>query len=101
MQSSSPSPAARSTVELAGDERNCSIVVADTGIGISAEFLPYIFDRFRQADQSTTREHGGLGLGLAIAKEITELHGGVLKATSGGRGHGTRFTLTLPRVSMS
>jgi signal transduction histidine kinase len=89
------------TVELAGDERNCSIVVADTGMGISAEFLPYIFDRFRQADQSTTREHGGLGLGLAIAKEITELHGGVLKATSGGRGRGTRFTLTLPRVAVT
>jgi signal transduction histidine kinase len=89
------------TVGLAGDDRNCSIVIEDTGIGISAEFLPYIFDRFRQADQSTTREHGGLGLGLAIAKEITELHGGVLKATSGGRGHGSRFILTLPRVSMT
>jgi len=86
------------SVELVGDERNCSVVVADTGIGISPEFLPYIFERFRQADQSTTREHGGLGLGLAIAKEITELHGGVLRATSGGRGHGSRFTLTLPRL---
>ena len=85
-------------VELDGDSRNCSIVVTDTGIGISPEFLPYIFERFRQADQSTTREHGGLGLGLAIAKEITELHGGVLKASSGGRGEGARFTLTLPRL---
>lgn len=86
------------SVELATDDRHCSIVVADSGIGISAEFLPYIFDRFRQADQSTTREHGGLGLGLAIAKEISELHGGVLKATSSGRGTGSRFTLTLPRL---
>jgi signal transduction histidine kinase/ActR/RegA family two-component response regulator len=86
------------TVELDGDSRNCSIVVTDTGIGISPEFLPYIFERFRQADQSTTREHGGLGLGLAIAKEITELHGGVLKASSGGRGQGARFTLSLPRL---
>lgn len=86
------------SVELTGDDRNCSVVVVDTGIGISPEFLPHIFERFRQADQSTTREHGGLGLGLAIAKEITELHGGVLKATSGGRGSGSRFTLTLPRL---
>ncbi|HEX6316688.1 MAG TPA: ATP-binding protein, partial [Gemmatimonadaceae bacterium] len=87
------------TVALESDSRTCSVVVTDTGIGISQEFLPYIFERFRQADQSTTREHGGLGLGLAIAKEITELHGGVLKATSAGRGHGTRFTLTLPRLA--
>jgi signal transduction histidine kinase len=86
------------TVELDGDDRSYSIVVTDSGVGISPEFLPYIFERFRQADQSTTREHGGLGLGLAIAKEITELHGGVLKASSGGRGHGSRFALTLPRL---
>ena len=76
-------------VELVGDDRNYSVIVTDTGIGISPEFLPYIFERFRQADQSTTREYGGLGLGLAIAKEITELHGGGLKASSGGRGQGT------------
>ena len=57
-----------------------------------------MFDRFRQADQSTTREHGGLGLGLAIAKEIAELHGGTLKVTSQGRGRGASFTLTLPRL---
>ena len=86
------------SVELTADERTCSVVVSDSGIGISTDFLPHIFERFRQADQSTTREYGGLGLGLAIAKEITELHGGVLKALSGGRGHGSRFTLTLPRL---
>jgi signal transduction histidine kinase len=86
------------SVELGGDDRHCSVVVSDTGIGISPEFLPHIFERFRQADQSTTREHGGLGLGLAIAKEISELHGGVLRASSGGRGHGSRFTLILPRL---
>jgi signal transduction histidine kinase len=85
-------------VELTMDDRSCSITVSDTGIGISSDFLPHIFERFRQADQSTTREHGGLGLGLAIAKEITELHGGVLKASSAGRGHGSRFTLVLPRL---
>jgi CheY-like chemotaxis protein len=89
------------SVSLAADDRHCSIVIADTGIGISPEFLPYIFERFRQADQSTTREHGGLGLGLAIAKEITELHGGVLKASSAGRGQGTRFVLSLPRMLTS
>ena len=85
-------------VELTADERSCSIVVTDTGIGIPPEFLPYIFERFRQADQSSTREHGGLGLGLAIAREITELHGGILRATSAGRGRGSRFTLSLPRL---
>jgi signal transduction histidine kinase len=86
------------SVELTADERSCSIVISDSGIGIASEFLPHIFERFRQADQSTTREYGGLGLGLAIAKEITELHGGVLKASSAGRGQGSRFTLTLPRL---
>ena len=85
-------------VELTADERTCSVVVSDSGIGISTDFLPHIFERFRQADQSTTREYGGLGLGLAIAKEITELHGGVLKASSAGRGDGSRFMLTLPRL---
>jgi signal transduction histidine kinase len=85
-------------VDLTMDDRSCSIAVSDTGIGISSDFLPHIFERFRQADQSTTREHGGLGLGLAIAKEITELHGGVLKASSAGRGHGSRFSLILPRL---
>jgi CheY-like chemotaxis protein len=89
------------SVALTADDRHCSIVISDTGIGISPEFLPYIFERFRQADQSTTREHGGLGLGLAIAKEITELHGGVLKASSAGRGQGSRFVLSLPRMLTS
>jgi signal transduction histidine kinase len=89
------------SVGLTADDRHCSIVITDTGIGISPEFLPYIFERFRQADQSTTREHGGLGLGLAIAKEITELHGGVLKASSAGRSQGTRFVLSLPRMLTS
>jgi signal transduction histidine kinase len=84
---------------ILAEDRTTSIVITDSGIGISPDFLPYIFDRFRQADQSTTREHGGLGLGLAIAKEITELHGGSLKASSDGAGRGSRFTLTLPRLT--
>ncbi len=91
-------PGGSIAVEVLSDDRNTSVVVADTGVGISPDFLPFIFDRFRQADQSTTREHGGLGLGLAIAKEITELHGGTLRASSDGRGRGSRFTLTLPRL---
>ena len=83
---------------VSADERYVSVVITDTGIGIGADFLPLVFDRFRQADQSTTREHGGLGLGLAIAKEIAELHGGTLKVASEGRGRGASFTLTLPRL---
>jgi CheY-like chemotaxis protein len=86
------------TVEVTVDDKHCSIVVADNGSGISPDFLPHIFERFRQADQSTTREHGGLGLGLAIAKEISELHGGVLNASSSGHGTGSRFILQLPRL---
>jgi PAS domain S-box-containing protein len=72
------------------------IDVADTGRGIDAESLPYIFDRFRQADSSSTRSHGGLGLGLAIARHLVESHGGTLTAASEGHGRGARFTVRLP-----
>ena len=72
------------------------VSVADTGEGIAAEFLPHVFDRFRQADASTTRRHGGLGLGLSIAKHLVELHGGGLRAQSSGLGKGSTFTVTLP-----
>ena len=72
------------------------ISVSDTGQGISREFIPYVFDRFRQADSTTTRQHGGLGLGLAIARHLVEIHGGTIRAESRGEGHGATFTITLP-----
>ncbi len=72
--------------------------VTDTGQGISREFLPYVFERFRQADSTTTRQHGGLGLGLAIARHLVEIHGGTIKAESAGDGRGATFTIRLPLV---
>jgi signal transduction histidine kinase/CheY-like chemotaxis protein len=72
------------------------IEVSDTGIGIKPEFLPHVFDRFRQADSSSTRRHGGLGLGLSIAQQLVELQGGQLTAASAGEGQGATFTLTMP-----
>ena len=73
------------------------ITVSDSGIGIDAAFLPYVFDRFRQADDSSTRGHTGLGLGLAIVRHLVELHGGRVRAESEGRDAGTRFVIQLPR----
>ncbi len=74
------------------------VSVSDTGQGISREFLPYVFDRFRQADSTTTRQHGGLGLGLAIARHLVEIHGGTIKGESRGEGRGATFTIQLPLV---
>jgi signal transduction histidine kinase/ActR/RegA family two-component response regulator len=73
------------------------LTVTDSGIGINAAFLPYVFDRFRQADDSSTRTHTGLGLGLTIVRHIVELHGGRVRAESDGTNAGTRFVLQLPR----
>ncbi|HEX8130650.1 MAG TPA: response regulator [Pyrinomonadaceae bacterium] len=86
-------------VGLTCNERRVELEVSDTGQGISQDFLPYIFDRFRQADGTTTRKHGGLGLGLAIVRHLVELHGGSIRARSDGDGLGTTFTLTLPLAS--
>ncbi|MBU7584686.1 MAG: response regulator [Nostoc sp. TH1S01] len=72
------------------------IQIIDTGIGINSEFLPYVFDRFRQADSSSTRAHGGLGLGLAIVRHLVELHGGTITVDSPGEAQGTTFTVKLP-----
>ena len=72
------------------------IVVSDTGQGISPDFLPHVFDRFRQADQKTSRQHGGMGLGLAIVRHLVELHGGTVSAASAGEGKGATFRVMLP-----
>ena len=81
-------------LERAGTE--AEITVRDTGKGINPTFLPHVFDRFRQADSSTTRSHGGLGLGLAIVRNLVVLHGGSVRADSPGEGGGATFTVTLP-----
>jgi PAS domain S-box-containing protein len=77
-------------------DSNVEITVSDTGMGITAEFIPHLFERFRQADAGTTREHRGLGLGLAIARQLTEMHGGTIDVSSGGRGLGATFRVRLP-----
>jgi signal transduction histidine kinase len=72
------------------------LTVEDTGIGIPAHFLPFVFDRFSQADPGATRRHGGLGLGMAIVRYLVELHGGTVKAESPGENQGATFTIVLP-----
>jgi len=83
-------------VRLCKSPAGAQITVSDTGVGIRSDFLPHIFDRFQQADQSITRRVGGLGLGLSIAKHLAELHGGSITADSAGIGRGATFTVVLP-----
>jgi len=93
------SPAgARVEVEAEADETETIVRVHDTGQGIAPEFLPFVFERFRQADGSKTRSFGGLGLGLALVKSFVEAHSGTVAAESKGVGHGSRFTVRLPRL---
>ena len=86
------------TIEVIGETGSTRVVVRDTGEGIDGELLPFIFDRFRQGDTGASRNFGGLGLGLSIARNLVELHGGTLTATSQGRGRGAEFTVSLPIV---
>jgi signal transduction histidine kinase len=86
-------------IRLAQRDAHAEIVVADNGAGIAPDLLPYVFDRFRQGDSTTTRQHGGLGLGLAIVRHLVELHGGTVAAESAGSGQGATFRLRLPLLA--
>jgi signal transduction histidine kinase/CheY-like chemotaxis protein len=86
-------------VSLGSVDTRVEITVQDSGMGIDPEFLPHIFDRFRQADPGTNRIHGGMGLGLSIVRQLVELHGGTVRAASEGEGKGATFTVSLPFVN--
>ena len=88
----------RVEIRLQRVNSHAEITVSDTGLGISSDFLPFVFDRFRQHDSTTTRSYGGLGLGLAIVRQLVELHGGTVTVVSPGIGQGTTFTVTLPAM---
>jgi PAS domain S-box-containing protein len=88
-------------IRLDMSESEACLVVKDTGRGIEPAFLPHVFERFRQGDASSTRRHGGLGLGLALVRDLVELHGGSVAAQSAGEGKGATFTLRLPTMAMA
>ncbi len=88
----------RVQVRLERVNSHIEIIISDSGEGISADFLPFVFDRFRQADNSISRRHGGLGLGLAIVRQLVEMHGGTVSVHSGGLQQGATFTVKLPRM---
>ena len=94
-------PGGRVEARMERCEAEARIIVSDTGKGITPDFLPYVFDPFRQADSSSARRQGGLGLGLALAERLVEMHGGAIKAESAGEGQGATFTVTLPTRSGS
>lgn len=91
-------PQGRVEVTVREREAAVEIRVTDTGVGIEPDFLPHVFERFRQADDGPSRRFGGLGLGLSIVRDLTELHGGSVHASSEGLGHGAAFTVMVPRV---
>jgi signal transduction histidine kinase/ActR/RegA family two-component response regulator len=93
-------PGGRVDVRLERADGRARITVTDTGEGVAADFLPFIFDRFRQADSTITRRHGGLGLGLAIVRHLVELHGGTVEARSAGEGYGASFIVELPLAAL-
>ena len=94
-------PGGRIKIKVKRSKGNMQLLVSDDGQGISPDFLPFIFDRFRQADGTSTRNHGGLGLGLAIVRHLVELHGGAISADSTGVGAGATFSITLPLAPQS
>jgi signal transduction histidine kinase len=84
---------------LRSEGSDCEVSVTDTGTGIASDMLPFVFDRFWRADTSPEQRFSGLGLGLALAKRLVELHGGTVTATSEGANKGSTFTVVLPRVA--
>jgi len=94
-------PGGRATVDVARNANQIVLTVRDTGVGIAPEFIPHVFERFRQADSSTTRTHGGVGLGLSIVHHLVELHSGTIAVTSEGRDRGTSVVVTLPVAETS
>ncbi|BAU09637.1 PAS/PAC Sensor Hybrid histidine kinase [Leptolyngbya sp. NIES-3755] len=90
----------RIELRLTQTDSHVQMIIKDSGQGIQPDFLPYVFDRFRQAERATTRHHGGLGLALAIVRQLAEMHGGTVAATSPGEGQGATFTVELPRLEI-
>jgi anti-sigma regulatory factor (Ser/Thr protein kinase) len=91
----------RIEVALQARSRHLVVRVRDTGVGIDADFLPHVFDKFRQAEGGISRRHGGLGVGLSIAKQIVDLHGGTIEVSSSGRDQGTCVEVSLPEATPS